>query len=195
MIKYSVALLVAVLVSSCASSPPVSYFQLPSEQQAPALADDSAVAVELVIAQLPDYLNRSQLVTRDAADKVRIHEYARWVEPLDDAIHRVVSKALASSQPRLAILPASMYLGADLQLRLEVESFELDLNSAKGELSYYWMLQDQAGQVLVPPSYEVFAIDEPGALGIDQVPGLMAKLLHQAAAQLAENITIVTDKR
>ena len=79
------------LLSACGSSPPVLYYSLnpidTDYQQDP----DDAVMLGIGPLRIPDYLNRSQIVTRDVDAKMRVNDFNRWTEPLAVSMHRIVS--------------------------------------------------------------------------------------------------------
>ena len=83
--------LVSLLLVACGSSPPVRYFSLSTIDTAYQQDGDDAVVLGLGPLRMPDYLNRSQLVTRGAGAEMQIDEFSRWTEPMSRAFHRVVS--------------------------------------------------------------------------------------------------------
>src|SRR5262249_8992959 len=48
---------------------------------------------------IPAYLDRTEIVTRTAADRVEISMFHRWAEPLADSIARTVAEEIASRVP------------------------------------------------------------------------------------------------
>ena len=86
----------ALSVGGCGSSPPVQYYDLESLETG--YIDDGETFLRVGVGPLrtPDYLSRSQIVTRGKDSTVIVNDFNRWIEPLDDAIHRVVSENLDS---------------------------------------------------------------------------------------------------
>jgi hypothetical protein len=82
------------LLAGC-SSPDNKYFTLSTEAPAaPASsAADRTISVDEVT--IPSYLDRPQIVIRQDATRADVHEYERWLEPLDPMLRRVLSADLA----------------------------------------------------------------------------------------------------
>jgi hypothetical protein len=83
------------LLAGC-SSPDNKYFTLSTEAPAaPASsAADRTISVDEVT--IPSYLDRPQIVIRQDANRANVHEYERWLEPLDNMLRRVLSADLAA---------------------------------------------------------------------------------------------------
>jgi len=45
----------------------------------------------VTVARIPEYLNRSQSLTRGAGAEMQVDEFNRWAEPLSLSLHRIVS--------------------------------------------------------------------------------------------------------
>jgi len=78
------------------SSPDNKYFTLSTEgPAAPAsIAAGRTVSVDEV--NIPSYLDRPQIVVRQGANGADVHEYERWLEPLDTMLRRVLAADLSA---------------------------------------------------------------------------------------------------
>ena len=56
---------------------------------------------------IPGYLDRLQIVTRDANDEVAVAMYDRWAEPLENGIAQVLADNLGAhvASERIAVFP------------------------------------------------------------------------------------------
>jgi hypothetical protein len=90
---------VAVGLAGCASTPPSHFYTLNplvtkevKQSSAPA-----AIPVSVIIApvEIPDYLERPQIVTRDGQNELKLAEYDRWAGSLSDSIAAVTAENLA----------------------------------------------------------------------------------------------------
>ncbi len=63
------------------------------EREAPPLKEDLAVAVAPV--RIAAYLKRPHIVTSTEGNEVLLAEFARWAEPLEDAVSRVLAENLS----------------------------------------------------------------------------------------------------
>ena len=96
---FPVSMIALVLAAGCATSPTPAFYTLSAVQhieQSPA-ASPIAIAIDLVT--VPELVDRSQIVTRLDANRVRIDEFARWADPLKSQIPRVLAADLAEIIP------------------------------------------------------------------------------------------------
>ena len=78
-------MLLAAAGTGCARTRPARLYALPvSEALAPAAGVVRAVVLAPV--QIPAYLERAPLVSRNAGGEVLLDDYSRWAEPLEDAL-------------------------------------------------------------------------------------------------------------
>lgn len=99
----TLCIIASLLLGACGSSPPVRYFSLSPSQ--PHQDQDTAIVLGLGPLRVPEYLNRSQLVTRGNGSELEVHEFSRWAEPLDSALHRVLSADVDSIMDNVAVYP------------------------------------------------------------------------------------------
>jgi uncharacterized lipoprotein YmbA len=116
-----------ILVAGCAGGgTPVVYYTLQSSPLAPAMAASKPAEIGVGPVILPDYLDRSALVTRISPNQLNIHQGHHWAGSLRDEILRVVSANLKSACPGVTVLPHP-WSGSDpptVRLRLSILSFE-----------------------------------------------------------------------
>jgi hypothetical protein len=88
---------------------PTKYYVLsPTSPRDPALTSSaSSVAVGVGPVLIPGYLDRVQIVTRDANDEVAVAMYDRWAEPLGSGISQVLADNLGAQvgSERIAVFP------------------------------------------------------------------------------------------
>ena len=105
------ALMAGVLaMTGCMSvADPTRYYVLsptaPREPTPSVAASSVAVGVGPVL--IPGYLDRVQIVTRDANDEVAVAMYDRWAEPLESGIAQVLADNLGAhvGSERIAVFP------------------------------------------------------------------------------------------
>ena len=88
---FLLALLPAILLAACGTSPPVHYYSLEPSAGFETRDGPGAAMIGMGPLRLPDYLKRTRIVTRGPGNEIRVHEEARWAEPPNDAIHRVLA--------------------------------------------------------------------------------------------------------
>lgn len=93
--KGVLALAAAAMVAGCGGSPSARFYTLTplSSPQAPtAAASHLAVTVEPV--EIPEYLDRPEIVTREGGNEVKVAQFHRWAGSLGENISDVVAENL-----------------------------------------------------------------------------------------------------
>jgi hypothetical protein len=160
----------------------VSYAQ--DEEGAPVLA--------LGPFRMPQYLNRSQMVTRGSGAELIVDDVNRWAEPLDDAVHRILASNLDRLLDSVIVVayPSSALLEIDYRLVGRIGHF----NSGEDGLvvlEVQWGAADTEGNMLIAPTrsrYESQAT-VPGDPG--SVVRAMSDTLEQFSLDMASDIGAV----
>ena len=82
------------ILAGCGSSPTVHYYALDTIDNRVAQDDEGSAIISVGAFRMPEYLNRSQMVTRGPGAEIIVDEFNRWAEPLDNAMHRVLASNL-----------------------------------------------------------------------------------------------------
>ncbi len=148
----TLCVLVSLLVAACGSSPPVRYFALSSMDSVQQQDPDDAVTLGVGPLRLPEYLNRSQLVTRGGGSELEVDEFNRWAEPLTLALHRVVSTDVDNMMDGVIVIafPWEAVVRNEVDYRLlgEVTRFDAD-RSGRVVLDIQWAISDVPAGVAV----------------------------------------------
>jgi len=77
---------------------------------------------------IPAYLDRTEIVTRTAADRLEISMFHRWAEPLADSIARTVAEEIAAGVPteRILAFPWRGVVGRTIQYQVVVAVVRFD---------------------------------------------------------------------
>jgi uncharacterized lipoprotein YmbA len=99
----------ALAMTDCVSlkrTPEGRFFVLQSLAQPPATPAEpepvGLVGVEMV--RLPGHLERPQLVTWAAPNELKVDEFLRWAEPLEDGVTRTLAENLAALLPEYQVI-------------------------------------------------------------------------------------------
>ena len=78
---------ILIIIGGCASTPPSRFYVLSPLQgdHRQAKADDTCAAISVGPVELPDYVDRSQIVTRISPNKLYLAEFDQWAEPLKES--------------------------------------------------------------------------------------------------------------
>lgn len=183
-LRYSLWLLLLAL-HGCALQPPAQFYQL--QDGAPSLpAADQGPALLLGPLQLADYLQRENLVQRQADDSLSLSQEARWAGSLQDDVGQLLLRQLASrlQTSRIALYPDRV--GFDNQLQAVLSISRLDSGASQpARLQAQWRLLDGQGQLRGSRLLSLQA--EHDGTPRDQVRA-QSELLQQLAAELAAAI-------
>lgn len=181
---YLVALVILAL-AGCGSSPPVQYYGLDTMDIRYTQDEEGSPVFALGPFRMPEYLNRSQMVTRGSGAELIVDGVNRWAEPLDDAIHRILANNLDRLLDSVIVVayPSSALLEIDYRLVGRIGRF----NSGEDGLvvlEVQWGAADTEGNMLMAPTrsrYESQAT-VPGD------PGAIARAMSDALEQFSRDM-------
>jgi uncharacterized lipoprotein YmbA len=138
------------VLAGCAGSEPVRYYVLSA---APAGSDGAAardIAIGVGPVELPEYLDRHQIVTRTSQNELSMADYDRWAESLEDNTIRVLAENLAALLPsrRVSIYPWKRATPIDYQVAVQVTRFDR-LENGESVLAARWRVLDGGGKELL----------------------------------------------
>ena len=165
-----------VVLGGCASSAPLRYYTLSDVPGTAGSAGASAIRVGRV--KIPGELDRSELVQRIDANRLKIAEQDRWAAPLDEMIRRVLAADLQSRTGAASNAPST--------LSLDIDDFIGDATCTV-TLRASWELKP-AGANAAPSGsgHESIQIAAPSSTTC--TVGALPAAMSQALAQLSERI-------
>ena len=119
-----------VLLSGCARTAPSRFYLLnalpaaASEQQN--REAEQGIAIGIGPVEIPEYLDRPQIVTRSSLNKLELAEFDRWAEPLNQNFSRVLTENLSIllSTDRIAVYPWRSSAQVDYKVAIYVTRFD-----------------------------------------------------------------------
>jgi uncharacterized lipoprotein YmbA len=175
--------LLLVLGACSFSSPPARFYSLE-----PLAARDAPVAQVAHLAigpiSLPDGLDRSQMVTRLGPYELHVDDFARWAEPLDDAVARVLGSNLGAllDAQLLTRVPADGGPGDALRVSVQVLKFEADATHSLLEARWQVWNGKPGGPVTARKST---CVAERHGEDAESVAAAMSENLAQLAREVA----------
>ncbi len=90
---------------------------------------------------IPEYLKRSEIVTRDGRNKLLLADFDLWAEPLEENVSRVLAKNLSILLPsnRIAVFPWRGMPSIQYQIKLDLIRFDGEQNG-HAFLDARWMI-------------------------------------------------------
>ena len=131
----TLAVCVLALGAGC-SSPPTWFYVLSSvsdtEPDAAVARAAEPLAIGIGPVELPDYLDRPQIVTRSGANQLRVEEFHQWAEPLRAGFVRALAENVSriASTERVFIFPWDRSTRIDFQVVVQVMRFETVVGGA-----------------------------------------------------------------
>ena len=153
MVANLLVLLACALLSGCAPIVPVNYYQLSAlemARSAPATPETGKMVIGIGPVRLPEYLERSKIVTRVTPNRLQLADSHRWAEPLSENIPRVMGENLSAllGTDRILLYPWPSSRTTDYQLIAEVYYFENESDGA-ARLVVLWSVKGQDGGIVL----------------------------------------------
>lgn len=196
----SVWLSVLLLLAGCATpaSPPTRFFVLSSLAQGEpglATATTPGVILEIEPVEIPQYLNRPEIVIRAGGNRLQLERMNQWGGDFKEDLGRVTLENLSRllRSDRVILLPNKTDQSAQFRLTTSINRFEPD-ETGQVLLDARWSLFDGHGKLLLTRHSRLNSRAEQA-----DNPESLAKAMSQALAQLnremGEAILGQTDKR
>jgi len=179
-----------VLMAACGSSPKTEFYQLNADMssisQAANLSEGPAIGVWQV--ELPNLLDRSEIVTRDNQYKIALGDFSWWASDLSQNMSLLIVTQLSQSlqSNRIVTSPWPSYRKNDYQIIVRVQRFDGELG---GEvvLRGLWSLLDGDGTEEL--NRQVFEFKTNTAdLTYQEMVAAMSRLTVQLSEQLVDGI-------
>lgn len=121
-----VILCTVLLLSGCTKGPAPRLYMLDLPFSAEMAGIEKGVAVGIEPIELPQYLDRPQIITRDGIVHLQASEAHVWAEPIKDSASRVLVVTLASEldSNRLYLLPRRTRTTLDWRVAIDVGRFD-----------------------------------------------------------------------
>ena len=117
-------------LGGCAGTPPSTFYLLESLSGGPAspatAALDRPISIGLGPVTLPDYLDRSQIVTRTSENTFQLAEFDRWAEPLSSNVSRTLAENLIFLLPNDSVVPYPWPGSKDVAYQVVVDVYRFD---------------------------------------------------------------------
>jgi len=175
------------LLSACSSSAPVRYYSMqPIDSDFHPDPDDSLM-LGLGPLRMPEYLNRSQIVWRGDNAEIRVDDYNRWSEPLNDTVLRIVSRDVDNLLLGVVVVvfPYETFVRDQVDYRLvgDINRFEAD-SGGRVRLDVQWSVVDANSKTLVSVRRNSYQAQATNA----NDPGAVVMAMNDALAQFSRDI-------
>jgi uncharacterized protein len=153
----ALALPVALLFAGClglgkGTAEPTRFYLLDSLAESGAGRGGSGPSVGLGPVTIPEYLKRPHLATRGGGQEIEFAEFARWAEPLEEGVSRVLRENLSAllESERVYAEPRRTTVPPDFRILLDVLRLDARLGR-EAVLEARWTLLAGDGKELAAP--------------------------------------------
>jgi uncharacterized lipoprotein YmbA len=184
------AMLFALLIVGCGSSPPAQFYTLTSVPATSRVAVfGKALPLTVGRVELPGDLEREAVVTRIGANRLNVSDQDRWGGPFDEMIQRVLASDLGSRLPSgMVLAPGDPVPPSGVRtVRVNVRQF---IGDAAGHvvLDVDWSLLAGKQPVPVLIRHETLTADA-GSSRATAIVAAMSRLLGELSDRIATAIT------
>jgi uncharacterized lipoprotein YmbA len=182
-------ILVSLVVAGCGSSPPVQYYDLEALETGYVAEGEKYLRMGVGPLRTPNYLSRSQIVTRGSDSRIVVDDFNRWIEPVSDAIYRVVAENLDSlmSDAVVVAFPYTHIADFDYQLVGRISRFDADADGAV-VLQVQWGVISSTDEFIVQPRRKRYVANAARAGDYAALVRAMNEALQQFSRDVAETL-------
>ncbi len=183
--RNSLILGLMVMLTACGSTPRSDYYMLSADVDKMPEAGGPSLGIGPI--QIPEYLQRKEMVLNRDRHKLSVHEYHRWAEPLEAGITRVVSLNLAAllDTHEVQVFPWRRDAVPDYGISITVVQFAV--HNLQANLIVEWTLSVPGDNKVLVSHISQFSQavykDEP-----EQVAAAYSQLLMQLNREIADSI-------
>jgi uncharacterized lipoprotein YmbA len=184
-------ILLFMAVAGCAGSQKSSYFTLyPMTWLTPKyVSEDTGISIGIGPVSIPEYLNRSQIVSRPGRYEIEISDINLWAESLDATIPKIVSENISKilSTDRVYIYPWTQK-APDYQVKIDIIQFDGSMPGNVVIFSRWSLLKDGEETDIIN---QQFNTRKPIAgQGYEGMVSTMSLVLYDLCYHIGETINI-----
>ena len=186
-----------IVLLGCASTPPTRFFVLGSvsgSEKMMSRMGERCFAIGIGPVKIPEYLNQPEIVTRITQNEIRVDEFARWAEPLEDNISRALAEKLLSLLCLRSIVIFPWRGGTPVDYRIDVHVIQMDgMLGESASLDVAWSIADGSDRRKPPLVTKRSTYKEPTG-GRDYVAFVSAQSRNLASLSrdIAEAILVLS---
>jgi hypothetical protein len=193
-LRILLCVLLTTVLGACASSPPVHYFSL-DDGRPVAVGSPDGISVAVVRVNLPEIVDRPQLVVCSAGHRVQFSEHDRWAEPLRRQVPRLLARdmGVALDSGRVVALGVdAREFDIDFRVVVDVQRMEV-VSGQRVELDAVWRVEPRNGRAFFGRSVaweglgDMAAPDESAA-AVDAERRVFRALAENIAAGISDRL-------
>jgi uncharacterized lipoprotein YmbA len=180
------------LVSGC-SSPEPHYYVLADSATAAQRTESAPTDVSVGVGpvEMPEYLDRPQIVTRSGQNELQLAEFDRWAGPLKDNVIQVLAENLRTQLPgnRVAVYPWKRAAGIDYQVTVKILRFDRSIDGDSVLNAHWAILSGDGGKELV--AHDAHYTERPAGSGNRDTVAAMNRTLEYFSSDVSHAINLL----
>lgn len=184
------------IISGCASSKPSRFYTLDIINNHPTMQPSSEykLAVSIGPVEIPDYLDRPQIVSRTSQNEIMFSEFDRWAGSLQDDTARVLKENITMLLSESAVSVSTWKWGTNYDYRIAVYISRFDIMPEnKLLLSALWHITGKdGGKTLLTRESNI--LESVKAETYDAKVSSMSLALEKLSSDIADGIKAVSQK-
>lgn len=172
-------------VAGCAATRPTHFFVLDPVEPASAKAGTGPI-LGLGPVEMPAYLDRAEIVTREGEHGVRLGDLDRWAEPLEGMVGKRLAERLRAGTGARDVVAVPSRGGGDPPTAVGVKVDRLDADgTGKVVLEAGWRLYRTADGKAVKAGHELITTNGPPPPDYAGIVATMAKAVDELGRRVA----------
>ena len=186
--------IIIVMLCGCASSPPSQFYILNSLNNTEPKRQDNSVTPSVIVAigpiEIPDYLEKPEIVTRLSHNELKVNEFHRWAGNFESMLSRTITENLSLLLPanRFSVIRwlPGMQTNLPITYRIMVDVIRFDIIPNEAALfESNWILYDKDKEPILIRRSDISV----PFTGIDYND--MVAAMSKAVADFSREITLV----
>ena len=152
--SFTLGVCLAILGGCAGTTPPSDFYILSALPQSSAQTrsdgDESRIAIGIGPVKLPEYLDRSQIITRTSPNALKVASFDRWAEPLKSSFPRILMENLATllNTDQVALYPWRKSASVEYQVLVDVVQFDAEKGGDAVLIARWTLLEERSEKIL-----------------------------------------------
>jgi hypothetical protein len=170
------------------SSPTRYYVLSPTVTGSAAQHDAKCVGIGVGPVKIPEYLNRTQIITRANPNELELAYFDLWAEPMSDAVPRILAEDISRLLCTREVVLFPWRTSHTPDLRIEVEVIKMDgVPGKSADLEAWWSVISSADKKIRASKRSTY--NEPvAAAGYPGLVSAHSRALENLSREIAKTI-------
>jgi len=189
-LTYIILVLCSLVAFGCGgNSSPTRYYMLSTTVAGGAAQHDAnCVSIGVGPVKIPEYLNRTQIITRTNPNELELAYFDLWAEPISDAVPRVLAEDISRLLCTREVVLFPWRISHTPDLRVEVEVIKMDgVPGKSADLEAWWSVVSSADKKIRASKRSTYS--EPvAAAGYSGLVSAQSRALENLSRDIAGTI-------